>query len=106
MSLAAPRPLLTYYLTHYTQQQTRRHEVQPGITGWAQVNGRNAISWEEKLEYDVWYVDHRSFALDLRILVRTLAAVLSRKGVAADFHATMPRFDAKTTVAACHDHAA
>src|SRR5207248_7321427 len=84
MSLVGPRPLLAEYLPRYTPEQARRHEVKPGITGWAQVNGRNAISWAEKFKRDVWYVDHHSIALDLRILLRTFAAVLLRKGVAAD----------------------
>ena len=81
MSLVGPRPLMPQYLGRYTAEQARRHEVKPGITGWAQVNGRNAISWEEKFRYDVWYVDHRSLALDLRILGLTVANVLRRRGI-------------------------
>jgi sugar transferase EpsL len=92
MSLVGPRPLLTRYLERYTPHQARRHEVRPGITGWAQINGRNAISWEEKFNLDVWYVEHRSFLLDLKILARTLATVLHREGTSAEGHATMPEF--------------
>lgn len=92
MSLVGPRPLLMEYLPLYTPEQTRRHEVRPGITGWAQVNGRNAISWEEKFALDVWYVDHRSLWLDLRIVWMTLRKVLVRDGISAVGEATMPRF--------------
>lgn len=92
MSLVGPRPLLPEYLTLYDDVQRRRHAVKPGVTGWAQVNGRNAISWEERLALDVWYVDHRSIRLDLRILTSTIGTVLSRRGVSAEGHATMPRF--------------
>lgn len=92
MSLVGPRPLLVEYLPLYSPEQARRHEVRPGITGWAQINGRNAISWEDKFRLDVWYVDHRSFLLDLRILVRTVAKVFVREGIAAAGEATMPRF--------------
>ena len=92
MSLVGPRPLLPEYLPLYTAHQMRRHEVKPGITGWAQVNGRNAISWEEKFELDVWYVDHRSFWLDLKILYMTVWQVVARRHIAADGHATMPPF--------------
>jgi lipopolysaccharide/colanic/teichoic acid biosynthesis glycosyltransferase len=92
MSLVGPRPLLTQYLPRYSARQARRHEVKPGITGWAQVNGRNALSWEEKLELDVWYVEHRSLGLDLRILLRTAGGVLRRDGIAREGHATMPEF--------------
>ena len=92
MSLVGPRPLLQEYLPLYTAHQMRRHEVKPGITGWAQVNGRNAISWEEKFELDVWYVDHRSFLLDLKILRMTVWQVVARRHIAADGHATMPPF--------------
>src|SRR5204863_509691 len=81
MSLVGPRPLLTRYLDRYTPEQARRHEVLPGITGWAQVNGRNALSWERKFELDVWYVDHWSLGLDLKILWLTLAKVLKREGI-------------------------
>ena len=92
MSLVGPRPLLVQYLERYTSDQRRRHAVPPGLTGWAQVNGRNAISWEEKFAYDVWYVDHRSFGLDLRILFRTFWQVLTRRGISAAGDATMPEF--------------
>jgi sugar transferase EpsL len=92
MSLVGPRPLLMQYLPRYTPEQARRHEVLPGITGWAQVNGRNALTWEEKFALDVWYVDHRSLLLDLAILWRTLLAVLRREGISAAGEATMPEF--------------
>jgi lipopolysaccharide/colanic/teichoic acid biosynthesis glycosyltransferase len=92
MSLVGPRPLLPQYLPRYSARQARRHEVKPGITGWAQVNGRNALSWEEKFELDVWYVEHRSFPLDCRILWMTLVQVLRHRGIAASGHATMPEF--------------
>jgi sugar transferase EpsL len=92
MSLVGPRPLLPQYLPRYSARQARRHEVKPGITGWAQVNGRNALSWEEKFELDVWYVEHQSFPLDCRILWMTLVQVLRHQGIAASGHATMPEF--------------
>jgi sugar transferase EpsL len=92
MSLVGPRPLLMQYLNRYSPEQARRHEVRPGITGYAQVNGRNAISWEEKLTLDGWYVDHRSVWLDVRILALTVWKVLRREGIAADGEATMPEF--------------
>jgi len=92
MSLVGPRPLLMEYLPLYSPRQARRHEVRPGITGWAQVNGRNAISWEEKFEYDVWYVEHQSFVLDLKILFMTFARLFQRADVSHGGHATMPRF--------------
>jgi lipopolysaccharide/colanic/teichoic acid biosynthesis glycosyltransferase len=92
MSLVGPRPLLPQYLPLYSPEQARRHLVRPGLTGWAQVNGRNAISWEEKFAYDVWYVAHESLALDLRILARTAGRVLGRRGIAAAGEATMPPF--------------
>lgn len=92
MSLVGPRPLLTQYLGRYNARQARRHEVRPGITGWAQVNGRNAITWEEKFELDVWYVDNQSLALDLRILWMTVVDVIRGSGVAAPGHATAPEF--------------
>ncbi|WP_374712955.1 sugar transferase [Symbiobacterium terraclitae] len=92
MSLVGPRPLLMEYLDLYTPEQARRHEVPPGITGWAQVNGRNALSWEEKFALDVWYVDNWSLWLDIKILWRTVAAVLLRRGVSAEGHVTMPPF--------------
>jgi lipopolysaccharide/colanic/teichoic acid biosynthesis glycosyltransferase len=92
MSLVGPRPLLMEYLPLYNAEQARRHEVLPGITGWAQVNGRNGIGWEEKFRLDVWYVEHRSFLLDLRILARTIAGVLTARGISQPGHATMERF--------------
>ena len=92
MSLVGPRPLLMQYLGRYSADQARRHEVRPGITGWAQVNGRNAISWEDKLAMDVWYVDHWSPWLDFRILGLTLLSVVRREGIAAEGSATMPEF--------------
>lgn len=92
MSLVGPRPLLMEYLPLYSPGQARRHEVRPGITGWAQVNGRNALSWEEKFQMDVWYVDNQSFWLDLQILWLTLLAVFTRKGISQQGHATMERF--------------
>lgn len=93
MSLIGPRPLLVHYLERYSPEQARRHDVRPGITGWAQVNGRNAISWEQKFGYDVWYVDHHSLALDLRILFMTVWKVFARKDIAAAGEATMPEFE-------------
>jgi lipopolysaccharide/colanic/teichoic acid biosynthesis glycosyltransferase len=93
MSLVGPRPLLPEYLERYSAHQSRRHEVRPGITGLAQVRGRNNTSWEKRLELDVWYVDHRSWYLDLRILVETVVQVLKRQGISARGHATMPEFD-------------
>lgn len=92
MSLVGPRPLLMEYLALYTPEQSRRHAVRPGITGWAQVNGRNAIDWEKKFALDVWYVDNRSFLLDLKILLMTVAKVLRREGVAQQGHATVEKF--------------
>ena len=92
ISLVGPRPLLMEYLPLYTFEQARRHDVQPGITGWAQVNGRNAISWVEKFEMDVWYVDNRSLWLDVRILLMTVKKVLVRHGISAQGEATMPKF--------------
>ena len=92
MSLVGPRPLLMEYLPLYTPDQARRHEVRPGITGWAQVNGRNALSWEEKFKLDIWYVDHRSLWLDIKILWLTVRKVLLREGINAEGEATMPRF--------------
>jgi len=92
MSLVGPRPLMMAYLDRYTPEQRRRHDVKPGITGWAQVNGRNALSWDEKFALDLWYVDNHSSALDIRILWLTLWTVLLRRGVAADGHVTMPEF--------------
>jgi sugar transferase EpsL len=92
MSLVGPRPLLMEYLSLYNSEQARRHEVRPGITGWAQVNGRNALTWEEKFRLDVWYVDNRSMGLDLRILWKTVTGVLSATGVSHPGHATMEPF--------------
>jgi sugar transferase EpsL len=92
MSLVGPRPLLVEYLPLYTPEQARRHDVRPGITGWAQVNGRNAVDWEKRLAMDVWYVDHRSLGLDLHILLLTLGKVFGRDGISRNGHATMPRF--------------
>lgn len=92
MSLVGPRPLLMEYLPLYTPEQARRHEVRPGITGWAQVNGRNALTWEEKFKLDVWYVDNHSFWLDLRILWMTVSKVLRKDGINAAGEATMSRF--------------
>lgn len=92
MSLVGPRPLLMEYLPLYSPEQARRHEVRPGITGWAQVNGRNALSWEDRFKLDIWYVDHRSFWLDLRILWLTMRKVIVREGISAQGEATMPKF--------------
>jgi sugar transferase EpsL len=92
MSLVGPRPLLVEYLDHYTPEQARRHEVRPGITGWSQINGRNDMPWDQKLALDVWYVDHRSLSLDLRILLRTLWVRVTRQGVALEGHATTVKF--------------
>ncbi len=92
MSLIGPRPLLVEYLPLYDEVQRRRHEVRPGITGWAQVNGRNAISWQQKFDYDVWYVDHVSLSLDLKILLKTIQKVFKKEGISADGHVTMPSF--------------
>lgn len=92
MSLIGPRPLLTEYLPLYSANQAKRHDVRPGVTGWAQVNGRNAISWEQKFEYDVWYVEHLSFALDLKILFQTLWNVLRGKGVSQHGHVSVGKF--------------
>lgn len=92
MSLIGPRPLLVEYLPLYTQQQNRRHEVRPGITGWAQVNGRNAISWEQKFELDVWYVDHLGWQLDRKIIGLTIKKVFKTEGISQQGHATMPAF--------------
>lgn len=92
MSLVGPRPLLMEYLPLYSAEQARRHDVRPGLTGWAQVNGRNAISWDEKFKLDVWYVDNRSMLLDLKILLLTLRKVFAREGINSEGEATMPRF--------------
>ena len=92
MSLVGPRPLLTQYLGRYTAEQARRHDVKPGITGWAQIHGRNALSWKEKFDLDVWYVDHWSLALDLACLTRTVGKVVLREGISAPGAATMEEF--------------
>ena len=99
MSLVGPRPLRMRYLPRYTAEQARRHEVRPGITGWAQVHGRNAIPWDRKFELDVWYVRHVSLALDLEILGRTLRAIVRREGIAAEGHATTPEFTGRPGLA-------
>ncbi len=96
MSLVGPRPLLMAYLERYTPEQARRHEVRPGLTGWAQVQGRNAISWEERFRHDIWYVDHWSLGLDIKILLLTVVKVLRREGIAAEGHASMPEFRGRT----------
>jgi len=92
MSLVGPRPLLVQYLDRYTPHQARRHEVRPGVTGWAQVNGRNALSWDQKFNLDVWYVDNHSILLDLKILYLTIKKVIVREGISAQGDATMPEF--------------
>jgi len=93
MSLVGPRPLLMQYLDRYTLEQARRHEVKPGVTGWAQVNGRNAITWEQKFEYDIWYVDNQSFSLDLKIIALTILKILKREGINQPGQATMKEFE-------------
>lgn len=93
MSLVGPRPLLMEYLPLYSPEQYRRHEVRPGVTGWAQVNGRNALSWEEKFTLDVWYVNHYSFWLDLKIILLTVKKVFLREGISAEGQATMRKFE-------------
>ena len=97
MSLVGPRPLLMEYLPLYSSEQARRHEVRPGITGWAQVKGRNQLSWKEKFELDIWYVDNRSFWLDLKIIFLTIVAVLKREGIAHPGESTMPKFTGDDT---------
>jgi len=92
MSLVGPRPLLMQYLDRYTPEQARRHEVKPGLTGWAQVNGRNAISWEEKFKLDIWYVDNQTLALDIRIMLMTVKNVLKQDGISAQGEVAMPLF--------------
>lgn len=92
MSLVGPRPLLMEYLPRYNVEQARRHAVLPGLTGWAQINGRNALSWEEKFELDIWYVDNQTFWLDLKIIWMTVCKVLLREGISANGEATMPKF--------------
>ncbi|PSU75074.1 sugar transferase [Photobacterium phosphoreum] len=92
MSLVGPRPLLMQYLPLYNQDQNRRHDVRPGVTGWAQINGRNAIGWNEKFKFDVWYVDNQSLWLDIKILLLTIKKVFIKEGISADEHVTMPDF--------------
>lgn len=92
MSLVGPRPLLTEYLGRYTPRQARRHDVPPGITGWAQINGRNALSWEDKFELDIWYIDHWSLWLDIKILCLTVWKVMRREGISSEGHSTAPLF--------------
>lgn len=99
LSLVGPRPLLMQYLPLYTREQARRHEVLPGITGWAQVHGRNGLSWEEKFAFDVWYVDHWCLLLDAKILVKTAWVVVGREGVVRERHATMPNFEGSPAAA-------
>lgn len=98
MSLVGPRPLLMEYLPLYNQEQMRRHEARPGVTGWAQINGRNAISWEEKFKLDVWYVDNQSFWLDIKILFLTVKKVFIRDGISAEGEATMSKFTGSTSI--------
>lgn len=105
LSLVGPRPLLEQYLPLYSPEQARRHEVRPGITGWAQVNGRNAISWEQKFTYDVWYVDHLSLGLDLRILLRTARRVLQADGITAPNQATTEAFQGTSPAPSCNSNA-
>ncbi len=93
MSLVGPRPLLTEYLSLYNNEQGRRHEVKPGITGWAQVNGRNAITWDEKFKYDVWYVDHQTFSLDMKIIWITISKLFKSEGISQQGHVTMTKFE-------------
>lgn len=95
MSLVGPRPLLPEYLPLYSPFEARRHHVKPGITGWAQINGRNATTWEERFRFDVWYVENQSLGLDLRIFLRTVVAVMTRRGISHPDHSTMERFDAR-----------
>lgn len=102
LSLVGPRPLLEQYLPLYLPEQARRHEVRPGITGWAQVNGRNTISWEQKFTYDVWYVDHLSFGLDLRILLRTVRRVLQADGITSPQQATTEAFRGSRSTPSCN----
>lgn len=97
MSLVGPRPLLMQYLDRYTPEQARRHEVRPGITGWAQINGRNALSWEEKFKMDVWYVDNWSLWLDIKIILMTIKKVLKKEGISAQGEATMQKFMGKVS---------
>lgn len=96
MSLVGPRPLLVEYLPLYTSEQAKRHKVRPGVTGWAQVHGRNAISWEDKFKYDVWYVENQSFWVDLKVLFMTVKKVFIKEGISSDDHVTMPFFTGST----------
>ncbi|MEH7011474.1 sugar transferase [Neobacillus niacini] len=96
MSLIGPRPLLTEYLLLYTEEEAKRHNVRPGITGWAQINGRNAITWEEKFKLDVWYVENQSFILDIKILLLTIKKVITSDGISNHNHVTMPDFEGTT----------
>ncbi|EJI1277552.1 TPA: sugar transferase [Vibrio vulnificus] len=104
MSLVGPRPLLVQYLPLYNQEQARRHEVRPGVTGWAQINGRNAISWEEKFKLDVWYVDNRSFWLDFKILLLTVKKVFVKEGISADGHVTIAPFTGQAQSGNSNEH--
>lgn len=104
MSLVGPRPLLMQYLPLYSPEQARRHEVRPGVTGWAQINGRNAISWEEKFKLDVWYVDNRSFWLDIKILLLTLKKVFVKEGISADGHVTIAPFTGQEQQGTSNEH--
>ena len=97
MSLVGPRPLLMSYLPLYNEFQNRRHEMRPGVTGWAQVNGRNALSWDEKFAHDIWYIDHYSFWLDMKILFLTVKKVFIKEGISAEGEATMPYFTGNNT---------
>lgn len=103
MSLVGPRPLLMQYLPLYNEEQARRHEVRPGVTGWAQINGRNAISWEDKFKLDVWYVDNRSFWLDFKILLLTAKKVFIREGISANGHVTIAPFTGKESQGNSHE---
>ncbi|KAB7664461.1 sugar transferase [Plesiomonas shigelloides] len=103
MSLVGPRPLLMQYLPLYNQEQARRHEVRPGVTGWAQINGRNAISWEDKFKLDIWYIDNRSFWLDLKILLLTAKKVFIREGISASDHVTIAPFTGKESQGNSHE---
>ncbi len=95
MSLVGPRPLLVQYLSLYSPEQARRHDVLPGLTGWAQVNGRNNITWEERFKLDVWYVENRTFLLDIKILLLTIKKAVAKEGISNDEHATMPAFEGR-----------
>jgi sugar transferase EpsL len=106
ISLVGPRPLLVEYLPRYSPEQARRHDVMPGITGWAQINGRNALTWEEKFALDIWYVDHWSLKLDALILMKTVVSVLNRTGIANPGHATMPEFTTIQTSTAASENSA